>query len=136
MVLREFISEVLRQNNYKVITAGSGVEALQVWDQHPDGFDLLLTDMVMPQGMSGLDLARELNKRQPELKVIFSSGYSAEIVGDGFKPEESWFLPKPYQPAQLTEIVRQRLDARSNSAAPGFVSRSNGNGNGNGWNGK
>jgi PAS domain S-box-containing protein len=132
MVLREFISEVLRQNNYKVITAGSGVEALQVWDQHPDGFDLLLTDMVMPQGMSGLDLARELNKRQPELKVIFSSGYSAEIVGDGFKPEESWFLPKPYQPAQLTEIVRQRLDARGNSAAPGFVSRSNGNG----WNGK
>jgi PAS domain S-box-containing protein len=128
LVLREFVSEVLRQNNYNVITAGSGVEALEVWKQHPDGFDLLLTDMVMPQGMSGLDLARELNKRQPELKVIFSSGYSAEIVGDGFKPEEVWFLPKPYQPMQLTEIVRQRLDAHASSAAPGMATRTRSNG--------
>ena len=72
--------------------------------------DLLLTDMVMPEGMTGGDLARQLKSRQPSLKVIYTSGYSAEIMGsDGGLPEGP-FLPKPYPAPELAKLVRDCLD--------------------------
>ena len=75
-VLREMVCEILKQYDYQVIEAGSGVEALRVWDEFDGRVDLLLTDMVMPEGMTGRELAVQLKKRKPELKVIYSSGYS------------------------------------------------------------
>ena len=56
--------------------------------------------MIMPGGMTGSDLAAELKKQSPALKVIFTSGYSPELVGKDFGHEETIFLPKPYQPRQ------------------------------------
>jgi len=72
--------------------------------------DLLLTDMVMPEGVSGRELADQLKSRKPALKVIFTSGYSPEFVGDLPKLRDVLFLPKPYPPQQLARVVRECLD--------------------------
>jgi CheY-like chemotaxis protein len=110
-VLRELVKEVLTQYQYRVIEAGSGVEALRVWDEHNGQVDLLLTDMVMPEGMSGKDLAIQLRQHKPELKVIYTSGYSPESLTSDFGSSETVFLAKPYLPPQLAQLVRQTLDA-------------------------
>ena len=120
-VLRELIREVLQQYQYQVIEARSGIEALRVWDEFDGRVDLLLTDMVMPEGMNGRELAAQLKKRKPELKVIYSSGYSPESTGKDFSSNDTVFLSKPYLPPQLARTVRQCLDdtrKRSASALP------------------
>jgi signal transduction histidine kinase/CheY-like chemotaxis protein len=109
-VVRELVREILNTYEYKVIEAESGIDALRVWDQFDGKIDLLLTDMVMPEGLNGRELADQLKKRHPELKVIFSSGYSAESLGREMS-DDTAFLPKPYLPPQLAQMVRQCLDA-------------------------
>ena len=111
-ILRELVKEILQQSDYQVVEAANGVEALKVWEEHNGEFDLLLTDMLMPEGMTGGDLAKQLRVRQPELKVIYTSGYSAEIMGENSDLRDSPFLAKPYSGAQLTRLVRDCLDAR------------------------
>jgi PAS domain S-box-containing protein len=110
-VVRELVREILHTYEYKVVEAESGVDALRVWDEYNGHIDLLLTDMVMPEGMNGRELADQLKKRRPELKVIFSSGYSAESLGREMTDSDTAFLPKPYLPPQLAQLVRQCLDA-------------------------
>jgi DNA-binding NtrC family response regulator len=66
--------------------------------------------MVMPEGMSGTDVAAQLRKRKPELKVVFTSGYSPEVVGKDLSQSDITFLAKPYLPQQLAQVVRQCLD--------------------------
>ncbi len=90
-VLRELVREVLQQYEYRVLEAGSGVEALKVWDRHDGKIDLLLTDMVMPEGMTGRDLAVQVKKRKPDLRIIYTSGYSPEVAGTGFGESDSCF---------------------------------------------
>jgi two-component system, cell cycle sensor histidine kinase and response regulator CckA len=109
-VLREFLTDFLKSQPYRVLEAGSGAEALRVWDECDGAIDLLLTDMVMPDGMSGGELAAQLKKRNPGLKVIYSSGYSPETLGRDFSQGENIFLSKPYHPPQLARTVRQCLD--------------------------
>src|SRR5439155_1505637 len=110
-VLRELVRDILMAYQYHVTEARSGVEALRIWDEQSGNFDLLLTDIVMPGGLNGLELAEQLRQRQPDLKVIFSSGYSAESSGKELREDETAFLPKPYLPQQLAQKVRRRLDA-------------------------
>jgi PAS domain S-box-containing protein len=109
-VLRELVREILVQYHYRVVEASTGVEALRIWDEFNGEIDLLLTDMVMPEGLSGTELARQLKQRHPGLRVIFTSGYSAEIMGSENLPEGAQFLPKPYHPPQLARLVREALD--------------------------
>ena len=81
------------------------------WENRTTPIDLLLTDLVMPGGMSGGELARELMTRQPGLKVIYSSGYSSEIVNRALDLEQGRnFLPKPCSAFEIADIVRRRLD--------------------------
>jgi PAS domain S-box-containing protein len=110
-VVRELVREILHTYEYNVVEAESGIDALRVWDKFDGKIDLLLTDMVMPEGLNGRELADQLKKRRPELKVIFSSGYSAESLGREMTDGDTAFLPKPYLPPQLAQIVRQCLDA-------------------------
>lgn len=110
-VLRELVGKVLKDYDYDVIEASTGVEALKVWDKHGGRFDLLLTDMVMPEGIGGAELAQRLRERKPDLRIIYSSGYSAEVVGKNFTENDPFFLAKPYRPPQLAQRVRQCLDA-------------------------
>jgi CheY-like chemotaxis protein len=67
--------------------------------------------MVMPEGMTGSDVAAQLRRRKPDLKVIFTSGYSAEVMGRDLSHSDAAFLSKPYLPPQLAQAVRQCLDA-------------------------
>jgi DNA-binding NtrC family response regulator len=97
------------------LPAGNAVEAMEVWRNHKDKIALLLTDLVMPNHMNGRELAEKLWAEQPKLKVIFTSGYSADIVGKDFKLEpEVNFLQKPYQLQTLATTVRRCLDGKQN----------------------
>jgi two-component system, cell cycle sensor histidine kinase and response regulator CckA len=118
-VLRELVREVLAQYEYHVIEASSGIEALKAWDENDGQIDLLLTDMVMPEGMTGSEVAAQLRKRKPGLKVIFTSGYSAQVMGKDFGHGDVAFLGKPYLPPQLAQMVRQCLD--NNPERPGAL---------------
>jgi len=110
-VLRELARMILQEYDYQVLEAGTGKEALGVWDEHQGKVDLLLTDMVMPEGMTGRELADQLKNRKPGLKIIYTSGYSAEIMGANLDNRHVRFLQKPYPPPQLAQAIRECLDA-------------------------
>lgn len=102
---------VLERNGYRVREAANGVEASRVWDESAGRVDLLITDMVMPEGMTGRELAARLLERAPSLKVLFTSGYSSDLAGRELKLQEGQnFLQKPFPPNQLLETVRRLLD--------------------------
>jgi len=109
--VRELGVAVLHRYGYRVLEAGSGKEALNVWKRHAQRIDLLLTDLVMPDDMTGAELARELQGQKPSLKVIYSSGYGEDWAGEPFSLQKSArFVPKPYQPHALAKAVRESLD--------------------------
>jgi two-component system, cell cycle sensor histidine kinase and response regulator CckA len=111
--LRVLVRGVLERYGYRVFEASSAKTALQVWSHRRAEIQLLLTDMVMPDGLTGRQLAAELRVQEPELKVIYSSGYSADVVGKGLALEEGLnFLQKPYDPRALAKSVRACLDSR------------------------
>jgi two-component system, NtrC family, sensor kinase len=114
--VREFVTTVLRLNSYRVVEATDGLEALEMWSRHAGQVDLLFTDMVMPNGLSGRDLAEKLQSESPSLKVVYSSGYSAETVGNEWLKEPGIdFLAKPYTVAALLRSVSSsvaHMDAR------------------------
>ncbi len=110
-VLRELVKGILEDHGYVVLDAESGVVALEVWSEHKDRIDLLLTDIVMPDGITGKDLAQRLHEESPDLKVVYTSGYSAGVVGKELTLKEGInFLQKPFEPAKLARLIRQRLD--------------------------
>jgi two-component system, cell cycle sensor histidine kinase and response regulator CckA len=109
-VLRELARVILQDYDYRVLEACSGVEAIRVWEEHEGQVDLLLTDMVMPEGMTGRELADELKSRKPDLKVIYTSGYSADVMGQDSPLRDTMFLQKPYAPPLLAQTVRECLD--------------------------
>ena len=113
--LLELVRNVLQGYRYRVLAASSGAEALRVWDEQNGRVDLLLTDMIMPGGMTGNDLAAKLRKQKPGLKVIYTSGYSSELMGKDSNSSNTTFLAKPYLPLQLAQAVRKCLDAASAS---------------------
>jgi len=119
--VRELVARVLEKHGYKVLQAATGVEAVGLWRQHKQEIALLLTDLVMPENMNGRELAETLWADRADLKVIFSSGYSADIVGKDFKLEpELNYLQKPYQPQTLVVAVRRCLDGKLKfDAVPG-----------------
>ncbi len=109
--LRDLVTQVLETEGYHVISAGSGAEALELWGKRPGDVHLLLTDMVMPDGLTGCKLASRLRKEDPRLRVLYTSGYAAGQPGtDLADVEERHFLPKPYRPATLLQVVRECLD--------------------------
>jgi PAS domain S-box-containing protein len=109
-MLREFVEQALSVQGYRILTAGNGRDALEVWSKHRDEIDLLLTDVVMPESISGRQLAQNLVVDKPELKVIFTSGYSAELLGEDFEREKQYaFLQKPYMPDRLAATVAAHL---------------------------
>jgi PAS domain S-box-containing protein len=111
-VLRELVEAVLTDQGYRVLAAESGSDALRVWKEHAGAIDLLFTDMVMPGGMTGRELAQQLKPRDPKLKVIYTSGYSKETMDRSFALREGLnFLAKPYRPPALVQMVRNILDA-------------------------
>jgi CheY-like chemotaxis protein len=110
--LREMVVSVLRIQGYTVLEAASGKQALEMWERAECPIDLLLTDMVMPGGMMGSELAEHLLNQSPNLKVIYTSGYSPGTAGrDTSLLKRRNFLPKPYSIGKLAQFVRECLDA-------------------------
>jgi CheY-like chemotaxis protein len=77
--------------------------------------------MVMPEGMTGRELAAQLKKRKPGLKVVYSSGYSPDSNGRDLGQHDTVFLAKPYLPPQLANTVRQSLDTVARRAAESVI---------------
>jgi len=101
---------VLEEAGYRVIEAEDGHRAISTWQTFDGRIDLLLTDMVMPGGLSGRDVAKRFVVERPESKVIFSSGYSDQLFGSEVDLREGvTFLPKPYLARQLTDAVARAL---------------------------
>jgi CheY-like chemotaxis protein len=110
-VLRDMAHLILQDCGYQVLEAGSGAEALQVWERNPGRIDLMLTDVVMPGGMSGRELAAKLMANHPQLRIIFTSGYNVEEMNtDFFRQSRAVFLQKPYTRADVAKAVRECLD--------------------------
>ena len=104
--LRLLVRKVLERNGYQVIDAPSGVAAVEVWAHHKEHIDLLLTDMVMPDGMTGKELAEKLKADNPHLKVVYTTGYSSELLGDDIILRDGVnFLQKPYPPQKLLQTI-------------------------------
>jgi CheY-like chemotaxis protein len=110
--VRELVCNLLSGHGYQILQAESGGQALQIWQDSKDRIDLLLTDLVMPDQMNGRELAEKLWAERPRLKVIFTSGYSADVVGKDFVLHRGLnYLQKPYHPHKLALAVRECLDA-------------------------
>ena len=111
--VRLLVSNLLQRSGYTVLVAPTGITALEVWKEHKTRIQLVLTDMIMPDGMTGRELANRLKQERPGLKVIYTSGYSAEVVGKGHALLDGTdFLQKPYSPLTLAQTVRACLDRR------------------------
>ncbi len=110
-VLRDMAVVILQDCGYRVLQARSGVDALQVLEDHRAALDLLLTDVVMPEGMSGVDLAQKLRAIRPALKIVFASGYNVDDLDTEFiRQGSASFLQKPYNHLSLAKAVRECLD--------------------------
>ncbi|MDA0814205.1 MAG: ATP-binding protein, partial [Verrucomicrobia bacterium] len=104
--VRAVMKRLLMHSGCSVIEAPDAHKGLQMWRQNRDTIDLLVTDIVMPGGMSGHDLARQIHSEAPDLKVIFCSGYSADLFGEDSElvPGKN-FLPKPYSAASVVSML-------------------------------
>jgi CheY-like chemotaxis protein len=108
--VRELLRKVLTEFGYKVLTARHGRDALMLAGERTGGIDLLVTDVVMPE-MSGRELAEALRDRQPNLKVLYISGYTDdEVLQRGISGSEVAFVRKPFTTEELARRVRAVLD--------------------------
>ena len=109
-LLRDMERSILQACGYNILEAESARLALEVWEQQSEKIDLLLTDIMLPRGISGFELARRLFNRRPQLKIIFTTGRIArdtnhEMIGR----MNARFLQKPYQHGELIKIVSEAL---------------------------
>ena len=105
--LRELFRITLQRHGYQVFMESSGITALRSWSSRLDQIDLLLTDVVMPGGISGWELASTFQAERPGLKAIYMSGHSTDLNSHA---KNVRFLAKPFNPETLAETVRACLD--------------------------
>jgi CheY-like chemotaxis protein len=112
--LRSLVQVLLEGFGYRVLVAENGVTALQIWTERQVTIDLVLTDMAMPEGMTGWQLAAKLKSEQPDLKVVYTSGYSVDMIGDASEEliEGENFVQKPYRPQTLADTLKRALSKR------------------------
>ncbi len=115
--LRQIIAEFLEQHGYHILTAEHGEDALRLVENNGDlQLDLLVTDMVMPR-LGGTSLAEAMKKRQPNLKVMFMSGYADEMIThQEWLSENTKFIQKPFTVDTLTQEIRDFLDTPPETA--------------------
>jgi CheY-like chemotaxis protein len=105
--VRKLVFDILKSNGYDVLEASNSAAALATYEKNAHKIDMVLTDVVMPQ-VSGLELGRQLNVRNPALKVLYMSGYRDNVIGaEPVRP----FLQKPFTPDVLLAKIREVLDA-------------------------
>jgi PAS domain S-box-containing protein len=113
-IVREIAQRCLEAFGYRVLAAANGQDAMVSWKKSRQDISLLFTDMVLPEGMTGLDLAEKLRAENPALKVIVCSGYNSEKLKRGIAAATGVvYLAKPFQADVLIQIVRESLDRNS-----------------------
>jgi signal transduction histidine kinase/CheY-like chemotaxis protein len=111
----ELMGRFLADQGHRVLQASNGIEAMQVWSEHPSEIKLLLTDVRMPVGMSGFDVAENLQALNPRLKVIFVSGFPGESSElDRALERGAMFLAKPCEPDVLGKAINTLMPAANN----------------------
>jgi PAS domain S-box-containing protein len=111
--VRASLRACLSQLGYRLLEAASGAAALQVWQAHREEISLLLTDLIMPGGMTGKELGERLQRETPQLKVIQISGYNADILARDYSLSPGVkFLAKPFPAHALAQAVRDCLDKK------------------------
>ncbi len=109
--LRSLNARGLRSRGYSVIEAANGIEAMEALEEKDGAVDLVVSDVVMPE-MDGPTLLREMRKRNPNLKIIFVSGYAEEAFDKSLPENEQFaFLPKPFALSALVEKVKETMTA-------------------------
>jgi PAS domain S-box-containing protein len=110
--VRQMMQHLMERYGYQVHAAASGLRALEIWRERRDTIDVLVTDMVMPEGVSGRELADRLRADKPGLKVIYCSGYTDDMLGqDSPLRNNENFLEKPFEPRKLLQRLRDCADA-------------------------
>ncbi len=104
--IRDFLGAYLQANSFKVLTAASAEEALELWEEHDDKIVAVITDIVMP-GINGKALADQLRVMRPRLPIIFMSGYLPEEIAE--ETLDGPFFKKPFNPVDLLEALTQSL---------------------------
>ena len=108
--LRASVKHALSQLGYRVLEASTGRKAIEAWNSNKTEIRLVLTDLVMPDGMTGKELGERLVADNPRLKVVYMSGYSAEVIGKDFTLQEGTnFLTKPFEASKLAHTIRKNL---------------------------
>jgi signal transduction histidine kinase/ActR/RegA family two-component response regulator len=108
----ELIQQMLEAEGYRLLQAANALVALQVWNDHEGRIDLLLTDVKMPSGMSGVDIAENLRALKPDLKILYVTGYSPDTINpEAFVGPNAMVLPKPFSRTELVKAVRLSLEA-------------------------
>ncbi|MBT3273946.1 MAG: response regulator [Spirochaetales bacterium] len=109
-IVSDLIVRILTRRGYQILSAKSPANAIQILKNQPSGIDMLVSDVVMP-GMNGVELAEELKRTQPDLRVLFISGYAHDTIGSLTSNENGVnFIQKPFAPDALTAKVRGILD--------------------------
>jgi PAS domain S-box-containing protein len=112
-LVRNFVIGQLQSLGYRTVGAANGPAALSLIEDG-QAFDLLFTDVIMPGGMSGRDLAEQIRQRRPGIKVLYTSGYTDNaIVHQGRLDPGVLLLTKPYRKSQLADLVRRALTDRA-----------------------
>jgi CheY-like chemotaxis protein len=112
--LRDLVTQLLQGHGYQVVSAATGTQALQVWSQWKNSIQLVLTDMIMPDGLTGKKLAEKILAESPQMPIIYTSGYHPDMNGTGIGAvDQENFLGKPYRPADLFQIVERCLESSS-----------------------
>jgi CheY-like chemotaxis protein len=107
--VRGFVVQALRERGYDVLSAGDGEQAISTAAQHSGNIDVLLTDVVLP-GINGREVAERLKHARSSLKVIYTSGYTQDLIADrGVLHSDVSFVPKPYTAEQIAAKVRETL---------------------------
>jgi CheY-like chemotaxis protein len=107
--IRRMVCAMLMQFGYHCLEAGDGTEALDVLESDGDSVNLLLTDMIMPK-MTGAELAQQVARIRPEIRIMFMSGYTDDPVVRTLENTAAIFLAKPFTATVLMEKVREALD--------------------------
>ena len=108
--VREMVVSVLTACGYRVLAAANGHEALSLWRDGNPAIDLVITDLIMPEGITGSELGAQLLADQPNLRLIYTSGYDPRSAVRSPDQANAEFLAKPYDAVTLAKCVRQRLD--------------------------
>jgi len=108
--LRTTMKQALEGLGYKVLTGPDPMAVFELAERHPDPIHLLVTDVVMP-GLNGKELQERLSRLKPGIKILFMSGYTAEIIAKrGLVAKQTHFLQKPFRILDLARKVREALD--------------------------